>query len=80
MKETLRRGFAKMRGSAGAFLPMEEPLLRKSYALPPAPAKGQSERTKWQDKRRDKRQEEQKEERRRSGIGIRPLPRAGREL
>ena len=81
MKETLRRGFAKMRGSAGAFLLMEEPLLRKSYALsPPAPAKGQSERTKWQDKRRDKRQEEQKEERRRSGIGIRPLPRAGREL
>ena len=77
MKETLRRGFAKMRGSAGAFLLMEEPLLRKSYALsPPAPAKGQSERTKWQDKR----QEEQKEERRRSGIGIRPLPRAGREL
>lgn len=45
VKETLRRGFAKMRGSAGAFLPMEEPLLRKSYALsPPAPAKGQSGR------------------------------------
>ena len=45
VKETLRRGFAKMRGSAGAFLLMEEPLFWKSYALsPPAPAKGQSGR------------------------------------
>ena len=85
MKETLRRGFAKMRGFAGAFLLMEEPLFRKSDALSPsAPVKGQSGRTKWQDKRQDKRQEEQKEEqkeeRRRSRIGIRPLPREGREL
>ena len=81
VKETLRRGFAKMRGSAGAFLLMEEPLLLyRRLILRKDKAKGQSERTKWQDKRRDKRQEKQKEERRRSRIGIRPLPRAGREL
>lgn len=81
MKETLRRGFAKMRGFAGAFLLMEEPLFRKSDALSPsAPVKGQSGRTKWQDKRQEEQKEEQKEERRRSRIGIRPLPRAGREL
>lgn len=73
MKETLRRGFAKMRGSAGAFLLMEEPLLRKSYALDACSC----ERTERQDERQEEKKEEQKEERRRSRIGIRPLPRAG---